>query len=113
MRQELGEKLTPRRGDKDYTIYSLRSSYITNQIEEGRDIYLVKQLTGHSLEILIRHYDRSDVKKRRAEATARTYARKVSNERKVDLEKLGSQSSLSWTIETMAKSSKRSKTAAK
>ena len=94
MRQELGDKLTSTRGDKGYTIYSLRSSYITNQIEEGKDIYLVKQLTGHSLEILIRHYDRSDVKKRRSEATARTYARKLSDKRRVDLENLGSQSSL-------------------
>jgi len=107
MRQELGSQLTPTRGEKDYTIYSLRSSYITNQIEEGKDIYLVKQLTGHSLEILIRHYDRSDVKKRRAEATARTYSRKRSQQREIDLNKLDSQNSsaaeITWTVQTLKK----------
>ncbi len=97
MRQELGVKLTPTRGDKDYTTYSLRSSCITNKIEEGKDIYLVKQLTGHSLEILIPHYGRSAVKKRCSEATARSYARKISDEKLVDLEKVGSQSPLGWT----------------
>ena len=107
MRQELGNQLTPTRGDKDYTIYSLRSSYITNQIEEGKDIYLVKQLTGHSLEILIRHYDRSDVKKRRSEATARTYSRKRSQQKEIDLNNLDSQNSsaaeITWTVQTLKK----------
>ena len=70
------------------TLYSLRSSYITNQIEEGKDVYLVKQLTGHSLEVLNRHYDRSQIKARRAEATARTYGNKQENLKRVDLQNL-------------------------
>ena len=88
MRIALSDVLSPIRSDQKYTIYSLRSSYITNQIEEGKDIYLVKKITGHSLEILIRHYDRSDVKKRKAEATARTYAKTVKRPKAVDLENL-------------------------
>jgi hypothetical protein len=40
------------------------------------------------LETLNRHYDRSDVKKRRAEATARTYGKPEQDTKRVDLEKL-------------------------
>ena len=88
MRTELSLLLSPVRTNQKYTLYSLRSSYITNQIEEGKDIYLIKKITGHSLEILNRHYDRSDVKKRRAEATARTYSKKAAAKNIIDLEKL-------------------------
>jgi len=88
LREQLADDLTPIRSNQEYTLYSLRSSYITNQIEEGKDVYLVKQLTGHSLEILVRHYDRSNVKKRSAEATARTYAKKKRDESIVDLQNL-------------------------
>ena len=91
MREQLSKKLTPIRSNQEYTLYSLRSSYITNQIQEGKDVYLVKQLTGHSLEILARHYDRSNGKKRSAEATARTYAKKKRDESIIDLESLSNQ----------------------
>ena len=88
LREALGSKLSPVRSDQKYTLYSLRSSYITNQIEEGKDVYLIKQLTGHSLEILNRHYDRSQIKSRRAEATARTYGKRQENLKRVDLQNL-------------------------
>ena len=91
MREQLSKHLTPIRSNQKYTLYSLRSSYITNQIEEGKDVYLVKQLTGHSLEILARHYDRSNVKKRSAEATARTCAKKKRDESIIDLDSLSNQ----------------------
>ena len=88
MRETLKDQLSPVRSNKKYTIYSLRSSYITNQIEEGKDIYLIKKITGHSLELLHRHYDRSDVRKRRAEATKRTYAKTQKRPTAIDLENL-------------------------
>ena len=88
MRINLSHLLTPTNSGKPYTLYSLRSSYITNQINEGKDVYLIKKITGHSLEVLNRHYDRSDVRKRRAEATARTYGAPKQKDRKVDLSKL-------------------------
>jgi site-specific recombinase XerD len=89
MRTALEDKLSPIRSEQKYTMYSMRSSYITNQIDEGKDVYLVKQLTGHSLEILVRHYDRSNVKRRSAEATARSYAKQKKNDKSIDLESLG------------------------
>ena len=76
LRTNLSLVLSPVRSEKKYTLYSLRSSYITNQIDEGKDIYLIKKITGHSLEMLQRHYDRSDVRKRTAEAVARTIGKK-------------------------------------
>ena len=76
LRTNLSLVLSPVRSNKKYTLYSLRSSYITNQIDEGKDIYLIKKITGHSFEMLQRHYDRSDVKKRKAEAVARTIGKK-------------------------------------
>jgi len=88
MRNELSLMLSPIRSDQKYTLYSLRSSYINNQIDEGKDIYLVKKITGHSLEVLQRHYDRSDVKKRKAEATARTIGKKKEKKNSWNLEKV-------------------------
>ena len=88
LRTNLSLVLSPIRSDQKYTLYSLRSSYITNQIEEGKDIYLIKKITGHSLEVLQRHYDRSDVKKRKAEATARTIGKKKVKKKAIDLETL-------------------------
>lgn len=41
-----------------YTLYSLRTSYITNQINFGKDFFLIRKLTGHSIEALTRYYDR-------------------------------------------------------
>ena len=67
---------------------SLRSSYITNQIEEGKDVYLVKQLTDTALEVLNRHYDRSTIKARRAEATAVRTATSRRTSSAVDLQNL-------------------------
>ena len=56
----------------------MQFSYITNQIDEGKGIYLIKKITGHSLEMLQRH---SDIRKRRVEAVARTIDK--NKERKV------------------------------
>ena len=88
MKVKLSLLLSPVRTNQKYTLYSLRSSYITNQIEEGKDIYLIKKITGHSLELLHRHYDRSDVRKRSAEAVQRTYAKTKKRPNAIDLENL-------------------------
>lgn len=90
MRNELSLMLSPIRSDQKYTMYSLRSSYINNQIDEGKDIYLIKKITGHSLEVLQRHYDRSDVRKRKAEATERTIGKRKKTKVSVDLENVDS-----------------------
>ena len=40
-----------------YTLRSYRATYITNQLAKGRSPYLIARNTGHSLEILKRHYE--------------------------------------------------------
>ena len=88
MRTNLSLVLNGSKSNKPYTLYSLLSSYITNQIDEGKDVYLIKKITGHSIEVLNRHYDKSDLRKRRSEATARTYGVSREKSKKVDLSKL-------------------------
>ena len=50
--------------ERDYTLYSLRSTFIEDCIAEGLDVYLVARLCGNSVEIIQRYYDRSDILKR-------------------------------------------------
>ena len=45
LRANLSLVLSPVRSDKKYTLYSLRSSYITNQINEGKDPVSYTHLT--------------------------------------------------------------------
>ena len=67
LRKELGlERLN---------LYSTRSTYITSQLEQGVDVYLVARLANHSVEILQRHYDRMNLAKRAEEATPRRYGK--------------------------------------
>ena len=105
MRTNLSLVLTPTKSGKPYTLYSLRTSYITNQINEGKDVYLIKKITGHSLEVLNRHYDRSDLRKRRGEATARTYGKTARKSKAIDLQKLDKYEPTTddWDIEKDAK----------
>ena len=62
----------------------MQSSPITNQIEERKDVYQVKLLTDHSIKTLNRHYNRSQIKSRKAESTARTYGKRQENLKRVD-----------------------------
>lgn len=50
--------------DRSYTLYSLRSSWIENQITKGLDVYLIAKLAGNSVAIIQRYYDRHDVMNR-------------------------------------------------
>lgn len=50
--------------ERDYTLYSLRSTFIEDCATDGLDIWLVAKLCGNSVEIIQKHYDRHDVLKR-------------------------------------------------
>jgi integrase len=58
-------------GDKDYgknyTLYSLRSSYINDQLKAGTDVFLLAKAAGHSVKTLMRYYERFDVTQRENE----------------------------------------------
>ena len=44
--------------DRNYTIYSLRSTYICNLIMQGKGIYDVSKLAGHTVAVCERYYAR-------------------------------------------------------
>ena len=46
---------------RGYTIRSLRSTYITDKISEGVSPYILARNTGHSIEIMKRHYEQLGV----------------------------------------------------
>ena len=69
-------------GDKfedHYTLYSTRSSFVTNLLEEGVSADDVCKLTGHSYSIMRRHYDRMKMRNRIPEVTKRQYGKKDQN----------------------------------
>ncbi|MBF4237918.1 site-specific integrase, partial [Vibrio anguillarum] len=45
-----------------YTLYSLRHTYITLQLLNGTDMYLISKQVGNSLEMIQKHYDHSMIK---------------------------------------------------
>ena len=49
--------------DRPYTVYSLRTSFITKCIERGLDVYLTAELVGNSVTIIQRIYHKYDVMK--------------------------------------------------
>ena len=62
-----------------FTLYSTRSSYVTNILEEGVSRDDVCKLTGHSYEVMTRHYDRMKMRNRIPEVTKRMYGKKDNN----------------------------------
>jgi integrase len=58
-------------GDKTYgkpfTLYSLRSSFINDQLRDGTDVFLLAKAAGHSVKTLQRYYERFDITKREDE----------------------------------------------
>ena len=76
-----GNKFT----DENYTVYSMRSSYITNKLISGLDIFLLSRITGHDVKILMKHYERMDIRRRSEEITKIEYGRKRSENIKVKL----------------------------
>ena len=59
------ELLGNRFSEKEYTIYSCRSTFIENCIVDGIDIYTVARLCGNSVKTIQRFYDRHDIVKRK------------------------------------------------
>jgi integrase len=62
--------------EREYTLYSLRTTYIEDRIEEGMDIYLIARLAGNSVQVIQKYYDRFDVLKRAEEVQAIDYGKR-------------------------------------
>ena len=76
-----GHKFSTRR----YTIYSMRSTYIENHLIKGMDIFLLSRLCGHSVTMLMKHYERIDVRRRTREITNIEYGKRKYQKRTVQL----------------------------
>ncbi|KZR73036.1 Phage integrase family protein [Prochlorococcus marinus str. MIT 1318] len=68
--------------NRQYTIYSLRSTYICNLILQGKDIYTAAKLAGHTVAICERYYAKLDMGSRAKQVTDFKYG--VKSRRKVD-----------------------------
>ena len=69
-----GDKLKPYVfSDRNYTPYSLRSTYICNLIMQGKDIYDVAKLAGHSIAVCERYYAKLDMGRKLKEPTEIEY----------------------------------------
>lgn len=62
--------------EREYTLYSLRSTYIEDRIEEGMDIYLIARLAGNSVQVIQKYYDRHDVLRRAEEVQTIDYGKR-------------------------------------
>ena len=79
-----GHKFSPH----DYTIKSLRSTFIEDKLRGGTDIFLLSRVAGHDPKILMRHYEKMDIRTRSSELTidtSRFGETKPSKGRKIDL----------------------------
>ena len=76
-----GNKFT----DENYTVYSMRSTFVTDKLISGLDIFLLSRITGHDVKILMRHYERMDIRRRSEEITKIEYGRRRNENIKVKL----------------------------
>ena len=68
--------------NKSFTLYSLRSTYICNLIIQGKGIYDVAKLAGHTVAVCEKYYARLDMAVKAEEMTEFEYGKKGS--RKVE-----------------------------
>ena len=71
--------------NKPYTIYSMCSSFIENNLMAGKDMFMIAKIAGHDPKILMRHYERIDVRKRTRELSQIQYGKKANCEIEVEL----------------------------
>ena len=71
--------------DKPYTLYSLRSTFVDAMLMEDTPIAMLSLMTGHSVQILQKHYSRIDVMKKRRELTQLPIGQKKDRKQEVNL----------------------------
>lgn len=70
IRDVIGKKLKGHIfSNEPYTIYSMRSTFIEDNLLAGRDIFLIAKAAGHDVKTLTRHYERIDPRNRSREMT--------------------------------------------
>ena len=62
--------------ERPYSIYSMRSTFIENNLAAGMDIFLLARICGHSVQMLTKHYERMDIRMRAKEITHISFGNK-------------------------------------
>ena len=80
-----GEKVTGNRfaSGERYTPYSMRTTYIENQLMNDVPIADVARCVGNSPDIIAKHYSRLDLRKRQEQLTAIPYGKKKETKRRI------------------------------
>ena len=65
--------------ERPYSIYSMRSTFIENNLLAGMDIFLLARICGHSVQMLTKHYERIDIRMRAEEITHINFGNKRQN----------------------------------
>ncbi len=65
--------------ERPYSIYSMRSTFIENNLVAGMDIFLLARICGHSVQMLTKHYERIDIHMRAEEITHINFGNKRQN----------------------------------
>jgi hypothetical protein len=82
VRQPLEGKLKGHRmSDKPYTLYSMRSSFIEDNLlqEGGCDVFLLARVAGHDVKVLQKHYERINVRARSSELKQLPFGKRKSD----------------------------------
>jgi len=86
IRKRVADKLHGNKfSNEPYSIYSMRSTFIQDKLLEGLDIFLLSRISGHSPDVLLRHYDRLDIRERAEEITSLPFGIKKKEDVKVEL----------------------------
>ena len=71
--------------DEPYTIYSMRSTFIENKLVDGLDLFLLSRISGHDPKVLLKYYERMDIRKRSEEITAIHYGKRKKDYKTIQL----------------------------
>ena len=63
----------------------MRSTFIENMLLSKMDIFLLSRICGHSVNMLMKHYERLDVKERAEEVTKLNYGARERDKVSVNL----------------------------
>ena len=86
IRRKVSKNLKGHKFSKErYTLCSLRSTFVENKLLEGTDLFLLSRICGHDAKVLLKHYERMDIRERAEELTALPFGSKKKQDVKVDL----------------------------
>ena len=71
--------------DKPYTLYSLRSTFIDEQLMKDTPIAVLSMMTGHDPKVLMKHYQQLDVLRKTRELTALPTGRNKDDKQSMEL----------------------------